>query len=144
MLSRRFSALINGNDEGGLLWGNWSGDYKDGTAPSHWSSSTDIFREYAQTGKPVKWGQCFAFAGCMTTCMRCLGIPCRPGPLRFYPQMLIGCCEVTNYWSAHDVHSNRAIDKFFEQDGSRTSKEDSIWTYHVWNEVSLRLIERCE
>ena len=42
---------------------------------------------------------------------------------------------VTNYWSAHDVHTNRAIDKFFEADGSRTNKEDSIWTYHVWNEV---------
>ena len=127
LLSRRFSALVNGNDDSGVIFGNWSGEYNQpgATAPSKWTSSSAILGRYVDDGgqTPVRWGQCFAFAGCLNSCLRCLGIPCRP---------------VTNYWSAHDVHFNRTIDKVFMADGSKGDSEDSIWTYHVWNEAFMR------
>ena len=116
---RKMSALVNGNDEGGLMIGNWSGNYEPYVAPSKWQGSLAVFEKWVESG-PVRWGQCFTFAGCLTTVMRCLGVACRP---------------VSNYWSAHDSGFDRAIDKFFEADGSKSSEtEDSIWTFHVRGE----------
>ena len=64
------------DDDNGVIWGNWSGRYGDGTAPSKWTSSSAILGEYVRNGgeTPVKWGQCFAFAGCLTSVLRCLGV----------------------------------------------------------------------
>ncbi len=123
LLSRRASAWINGNDEGGLMIGNWSGQYAPFTSPNAWTNSLKVFRAWVLSG-PVKFGQCFTFAATLCTLMRLLGVPCRP---------------VSNYWSAHDGGFDRAIDKFFEADGSKSAAtEDSIWTFHVWNDVWMR------
>ena len=45
--------------------------------------------------------------------LRCLGLPAR---------------SVTNFNSAHDTHFNRAIDKYFTEDGEEVSSGDSIWS----------------
>ncbi len=64
---------------------------------------------------------------------RTLGIPCR--------------C-VTNYISAHDTNNSLSIDKFYDENGEESTEEptpvsagssgrrpDSVWNFHVWNEV---------
>lgn len=35
--------------------------------------------------------------------------------------------SVTNFDSAHDTNFNRAIDKFYDEDGQPISSDDSIW-----------------
>ena len=51
---------------------------------------------------------------------------------------------VTNYISAHDTDGSLTVDKFFDQDGdtlgtgSNLGRQDSVWNFHVWNEVWMR------
>ena len=59
---------VNMNDrDGGILHGNWSGNYSDGTEPSAWSGSEAILDEYMRTKQPVKYAQCWVFGGTLTT-----------------------------------------------------------------------------
>ena len=62
-----FHIQVNSNDDDGFLVGSWSGNYEDGTAPSHWNSSPAIFRKYFKKSQPVKYGQCWVFSGLVTT-----------------------------------------------------------------------------
>ena len=55
------------DDEGGILWGNWSGDYADGTSPSAWSGSGAILEQYWRTREAVKYAQCWVFGGTLTS-----------------------------------------------------------------------------
>lgn len=66
-VSRALSAAVNVNDDYGVVFGNWSGDYSDGKAPSYWTGSLEILREYYRTKRPVRYGQCWVFAGVLTT-----------------------------------------------------------------------------
>lgn len=78
---------------------------------------------------PVKYGQCWVFAAVTATVCRALGLPCR--------------C-ITNYVSAHDTDGSLTVDKFFDNDGetlgtgSHAARQDSVWNFHVWNEVWMR------
>lgn len=59
---------INSVDDHGVVAGNWSGVYADGTSPTVWSGSVEILKEYYKNkGTPVKYGQCWIFAGVFTT-----------------------------------------------------------------------------
>ena len=58
---------VNAPDDGGVLIGNWSGDYDDGTSPLKWPGSVEILEEYWKTKRPVKYGQCWVFSGVVTT-----------------------------------------------------------------------------
>ncbi|XP_070559597.1 protein-glutamine gamma-glutamyltransferase K-like [Ptychodera flava] len=120
-VTRRMSAVVNSNDDDGVLVGNWSDDYSKGTPPGDWTGSAAILREYMQSLKPVRYGQCWVFSGVTTTLLRCLGIPTR---------------SVTNYNSAHDTDCSMTIDKYFNEDGETVASEnkDSVWNFHVWNE----------
>lgn len=66
-VSRALSAAVNVNDDNGVVYGNWSGDYSGGKAPSYWTGSMDILQEYYKTKKPVRYGQCWVFAGVLTS-----------------------------------------------------------------------------
>jgi len=125
IVCRHMSAMVNSNDEDGVLVGNWSGKYDDGTSPSQWTGSEDILDQYYVKEESVKYGQCWVFSGVLTTVCRAIGIPCR---------------SVTNFDSAHDTNMNRTVDKFYDADynadASRTS--DSIWNFHVWNDVFMK------
>ncbi|XP_053570678.1 coagulation factor XIII A chain [Bombina bombina] len=121
-ISRVGSAVINAKDDDGVLAGNWNNDYTYGVSPSAWTGSVDILIEYHSSGLPVRYGQCWVFAGVFTTFLRCLGIPAR---------------LVSNYFSAHDNDANLQTDVYLDEDGktNTTLTKDSIWNYHCWNEA---------
>ncbi|XP_054421078.1 LOW QUALITY PROTEIN: protein-glutamine gamma-glutamyltransferase Z [Pteronotus mesoamericanus] len=113
---------INSNDDNGVLQGNWGEDYSLGVSPLEWNGSVAILRQWsARGGQPVKYGQCWVFAGVMCTVMRCLGVPTR---------------VVSNFRSAHNVDGNLTIDTYYDRNAEMLStlKRDKIWNFHVWNE----------
>ncbi|KAM8901610.1 coagulation factor XIII A chain [Lycaon pictus] len=121
-VSRVGSAMVNAKDDEGVLVGSWDNIYAYGVPPSAWTGSVDILLEYQSTKSPVRYGQCWVFAGVFNTFLRCLGIPAR---------------VITNYFSAHDNDANLQMDIFLEEDGNVNSKltKDSVWNYHCWNEA---------
>ncbi|XP_075136657.1 protein-glutamine gamma-glutamyltransferase 5-like [Leptodactylus fuscus] len=121
-VSRVLSAMINCNDDKGVMLGRWDGKYDDGTSPTKWNGSCAILRRWYLSGcQPVKYGQCWVFAAVLCTALRCLGIPTR---------------VVTNFDSAHDADGNLSIDEYYDIKGKIISKNncDSVWNFHVWNE----------
>ncbi|XP_077100210.1 coagulation factor XIII A chain-like [Siphateles boraxobius] len=123
---RQASALINANDDDGVLVGNWSGDYSGGTGPTAWTGSPEILLKYAREGGvPVRFAQCWVFAGVLNTLMRCLGIPTR---------------VISNFRSAHDNTGNLMTDIVLDELGrlDRSRTRDSIWNFHCWNEVYMK------
>ncbi|KAG5198273.1 hypothetical protein MJG53_012894 [Ovis ammon polii x Ovis aries] len=121
-ICRVVSAMINSNDDSGVLQGNWGEDYSRGVSPLEWTGSVAILRQWAaRGGQPVKYGQCWVFAAVMCTVMRCLGVPTR---------------VVSNFRSAHNSDANLTIDTYYDQHAEMlpTQKRDKIWNFHVWNE----------
>ncbi|XP_040927643.1 protein-glutamine gamma-glutamyltransferase 2-like isoform X2 [Betta splendens] len=113
-VTRVLSAMINSNDDRGVLVGKWW-DYSGGVHPGNWVGSGDILRQWAERG-PVRFGQCWVFAAVACTVSRALGIPCR---------------VVTNFGSAHDTNANLVIENVYDEHGEAISP-DSIWNFHVW------------
>lgn len=124
-ISRVVSAMINNNDDCGVLEGNWSEDYKTGVDPSVWTDSGSILKQWASSDfHPVKYGQCWVFAAVMCTVMRVLGIPTR---------------LVTGYNSAHDTNGNLVIEEYYTEKGEKLpNNHDSIWNFHVWVECYMK------
>ncbi|KAG5838038.1 hypothetical protein ANANG_G00219550 [Anguilla anguilla] len=120
-LSRVVCAMINCEDDQGVLRGNWSMNYTDGVPPSEWTGSADILKRWAGSRfRPVQFGQCWVFAAVMCTVMRILGVPTR---------------VVTNFNSAHDTNGNLIIEEFYTDTGEKLNlSKDSIWNFHVWVE----------
>ncbi|XP_036997056.2 protein-glutamine gamma-glutamyltransferase 6 [Artibeus jamaicensis] len=121
-ITRVISAMVNSNNDRGVIQGQWRGKYGGGTSPLQWRGSVAILHKWFKGRfKPVKYGQCWVFAGVMCTVLRCLGIATR---------------VVSNFNSAHDTDRNLSVDKFVDSFG-RTLEDltdDSMWNFHVWNE----------
>ncbi|XP_019944770.2 protein-glutamine gamma-glutamyltransferase 2-like [Paralichthys olivaceus] len=114
-VSRVLSAMINSNDDRGVLVGCW-GEITDGVHPGRWTGSGEILHQWAESG-PVCYGQCWVFAAVACTVFRGLGMPCR---------------VVTNFGSAHDSDANLIIENLYNTDGEIISEGDSVWNFHVW------------
>jgi len=141
-VSRFLSGMLNANGGSsypypytGVLAGKWDGKYMDGTRPTSWSSSTEIFRQFVATKQTVRYGQCWVFGALLTTALRAIGIPAR---------------SVTNINSGHDTGVSRpfrvydqGIDYYFTRDlqGNYNQEEslrtDSVWNFHVWTEAHM-------
>ena len=98
--------------------------------PDDWRDSTSLFDLHRSAQRQVQYCQCFVYAAITTTIGRALGIPTRP---------------VTTFQSAHDTDKNRAIEKFYKvlEDGSfdpipDAPTADSVWSFHVWNEMYFK------
>ncbi|XP_004466777.2 protein-glutamine gamma-glutamyltransferase 5 [Dasypus novemcinctus] len=120
-ISRVLCAMINSNDDSGVLNGNWTEHYLDGINPAEWTGSVAILKQWQASGcQPVRYGQCWVFAAVLCTVMRCLGIPTR---------------VITNFDSGHDTDGNLIIDEYYDSTGRILgNKKDSVWNFHVWNE----------
>ncbi|KAM6202493.1 protein-glutamine gamma-glutamyltransferase 5 [Rhynchocyon petersi] len=121
-ISRVVCAMINSNDDNGVLNGNWSENYSDGINPAEWTGSVAILKQWHAMGcQPVRYGQCWVFAAVMCTVMRCLGIPTR---------------VITNFDSGHDTDGNLIIEEYYDNTGRilENKKKDTVWNFHVWNE----------
>ncbi|XP_007440994.1 protein-glutamine gamma-glutamyltransferase E-like [Python bivittatus] len=120
-VGRVLSAMVNSNDDNGVLQGNWSGNYSGGESPSSWTGSVDILRRWKSSGfRPVRYGQCWVFAGVLNTVLRCLGMPSR---------------TISNFNSAHDTDMSLTVDVYYDAEGNPLNiASDSIWNFHVWNE----------
>lgn len=121
VMSRKMSAAVNVQDDGGVLHGRWDGEYTDGAKPTSWQGSVAILEQYMNTKETVKYGQCWVFSGVLTTVMRCLGIPTR---------------SVTNFSSAHDTDRSVTIDECVDENDDMIDElnYDSVWNFHVWND----------
>lgn len=71
-MSRAISAAVNSPDDYGCILGNWTDEFEGGTQPTKWIGSMEIMQAYFKKKKPVKYGQCWVFAGVITTSMRFL------------------------------------------------------------------------
>ncbi|XP_020761977.2 protein-glutamine gamma-glutamyltransferase 6 [Odocoileus virginianus] len=121
-ITRAVSAMVNSNNDRGVVQGQWQGKYGGGTSPLHWRGSVAILHKWFKGRfKPVRYGQCWVFAGVLCTVLRCLGIATR---------------VVSNFNSAHDTDRNLSVDKYVDSFGRTLEDltEDSMWNFHVWNE----------
>ncbi|XP_058143330.2 protein-glutamine gamma-glutamyltransferase 6 [Dasypus novemcinctus] len=121
-VTRVISAMVNSNNDRGVVQGQWQGKYSGGTSPLHWRGSVAILQKWFKGRyKPVKYGQCWVFAGVMCTVLRCLGIATR---------------VISNFNSAHDTDRSLSVDKYVDSFGRTLEDltEDSMWNFHVWNE----------
>ncbi|CAH0393078.1 unnamed protein product [Bemisia tabaci] len=124
-ISRCLAALVNDVDDNGVVQGNWSENFVGGTPPSAWISSGPILTKYYSTKRPVRYGQCWVFAGVLTTVCRTLGLPTR---------------TITCYNAAHDTDGSLTVDTVVTEDGlvDKNYSRDSIWNFHCWNEVWMK------
>lgn len=128
-MSRAISRIVNSNDDRGVLVGRWDGNYVDGIGPSTWTGSAEILEQFLRTEDEVKYGQCWVFAGVVTSVCRAMGLPSR---------------VISNLVSAHDSNQTLTIDKYYDNelkeldfDPNNPMGEDSVWNFHVWNDVYM-------
>lgn len=132
MTARYLSAYGNSSSSArGLLVGDWEKELGDISPsevhPTTWRGSELIFRKYVESGS-VSFGQCWVFAGTLTSACRTLGIPARP---------------VTNFLSGHeeppyDLKIPRCWVKYYDKKANQYRwKLSGVWNFHVWVEAWL-------
>jgi uncharacterized membrane protein len=136
---RTLAAMINSDDDGGVLEKRWVDDprafnaWEGGRHPSTWESAEEIFNEYAASG-PVKYGQCAAFAGTLAAATRSLGIASRPVTGRriahetptqvpFQPPLYTHQIATCWFWVPERQLYGRYVSR--------------IWPFHAWVEIRL-------
>lgn len=78
------SAQVNSNNDRGVVQGQWQGKYGGGTSPLHWRGSVAILHKWFKSRfKPVKYGQCWVFAGVLCTGTQGKKVP-KPQPVSLF------------------------------------------------------------
>ncbi|XP_078000941.1 protein-glutamine gamma-glutamyltransferase K-like isoform X2 [Glandiceps talaboti] len=121
---RAMSAMVNSEDDDGVLIANWSGNYDNGKAPSEWAGSVEILSTYKVREQPIGYAQCGEFSGVLTSVLRCLGIPTR---------------SVTAYSSAQDSDGSMTVDVHWNHEYQPYAQynTDTVWVYHTFNECYM-------
>ncbi|RWS01742.1 Hemocyte protein-glutamine gamma-glutamyltransferase-like protein [Dinothrombium tinctorium] len=120
-VARFFAKMVDANDDNGIIAGNWGkhlSDFAGGVYPWSWTRSAPIIEQYIETGKPVKYGQCWVYSAVLTTIFRALGCPSRP---------------ISNFNSGLSNSIDLVIDSLVNEES-----EDSYWNFHVWTEVWMK------
>lgn len=77
IIRRLMTRFSSENSSSSLIEGRWDRRYKDGKSPTDWKNLLEIFHAWGSNHRPIKYGQCWIFAECLTCCLRFLGIPTR-------------------------------------------------------------------
>lgn len=96
-------------------------DLAGGRPAGHWHGTTEILQQWMDSGQTVRWAQCWVFSLTLTTVARALGLPTR---------------SVTNYESAHDVHSNRMVDYIWRLDAHSSAFQSGGRRRRLWRVAS--------
>lgn len=148
------------NSEKALIEGRWDGDYNDGKKPTEWEYTAEVFRMRKRTGTPIKYGQCWVFAECMTAVMRFLGIPARTVYAKnSHINISLNFAIDLHGYKNNDKNSDKSYGRNNEEElykkikniGEYVSnddkddekglsddlliKRDSIWNFHYWTEI---------
>lgn len=121
------------NDENALIYGKWDNKYSDGIAPSTWKSTSHVFRHWGINKKPIKYGQCWVFAECITCALRFLSIPSRTiyAENSHINNSLNSCIDLSEY----DLNIKS------EEDNNFFLKIDNMSTFLSINEENLNINE---
>lgn len=111
-----------------VLKGRWASTFPGGTDPTSWDNSIEILAQWLKTNKIVKYGQCWVFAGVLSSLLRSLGIPTRTVTTErasiAHKRPFDG--EIRRYWRLD------ASGKTYDLD---TKRSDGMWYYHVWIDI---------
>ncbi len=115
-----------GNNQ--VLRGRWDGEYKEGTEPWMWSSSTQIAATWKKQKQIVKYGQCWVFAGLTTTSLRSLGIPART---------VTNLDAVSEKSAVGQADYLPGSDRCAGAEREKDPKTAPLWNFHVWVEMFM-------
>lgn len=154
------SKMSSENSDNALMVGRWGGLYtEDGKPPTHWINTSSIFEQRLKTGKPVRYGQCWCFAECMTSMLRYLNIPCRTvcgtnimidenldNGIDFKQDLRKDESSNSNLVHMNKDYIDDMLKNILNEQGSKSEWEnlriydcgDSTWNFHYWNEVWLQ------
>ena len=154
IIRRLMSEFSSENSPTALIEGRWDQNYKDGRTPNDWVSTSEVFREWNIDRKPIKYGQCWIFAECMTCVMRFLGIPASTifaENSHINPSLN---CGIDMLEDSEGIKSGGNTNMFLKLNNMETflsatckddpwdkctmyNGEDSIWNIHYWNEIYI-------
>ena len=137
-----------------LIEGKWDGNYEGGIAPTEWEYTAEIFRRRMTTNEPIKYGQCWIFAECVTAIMRFLGIASRTihaknSHINVSLNFAIDFYGYSNTEKSDGELYYKKIEdlRTFVETGEKDDenhlsdkvyiRRDSIWNFHFWNEIYL-------
>ena len=73
LLIIKLLSQVNCNDDKGVIYGRWDGEYGDGKSPTSWNGSVKILKQWNDAQmREVKYGQCWVFSGVLNTGKQCL------------------------------------------------------------------------
>uniref|UniRef100_A0A915Q631 Transglutaminase-like domain-containing protein n=1 Tax=Setaria digitata TaxID=48799 RepID=A0A915Q631_9BILA len=102
-----------------IKWNDFRGsNYENEILPSSWTGSKEIMITYQKVGGRIGYGQSWCYAVC-----RCIGIPCRMTTIYNFPPQ---------------IKDNTVITLDLIDDMLAERSKDTIWHYHIWNELWLQ------
>lgn len=113
----------------------WNGGVNPQKLPQ---SSTPILANYVKNYTKTKWGECWVYAGVMTSLFRTLGIPCRQ--ISAYQVFRQYCSEIPD--NNNQQVCKDGMGKFTgickadkNKDNSFKATNGFLWSFHMWNNI---------